>query len=167
MGQGSESHDVETDTDGRTNDAAPVALESHLGYQLKHLQTALRSRMDETLRPLGLTTPQYNCLEQLRRRPGASNSELARGAFVTRQTMNTLLRGMQDRELVTRPVKADSGRVLPTRLTPAGERLLDRAASRVEAISDRMVSPLDEETRTMVTEALGLCIAALEAPENG
>ena len=30
-----------------------------------------------------------------------------------------------------------------------------------------MVSPLDEETRTMVTEALGRCIAALEEPEDG
>ncbi|NYL98673.1 MarR family transcriptional regulator, partial [Salmonella enterica subsp. enterica serovar Typhimurium] len=92
-------------------------LESLLGYQLKHLQSTLRSKMDETLRPLELTTPQYNCLEQLRRRPGASNSELARGAFVTRQTMNTLLRGLQERGLITRPAKADSGRILPTRLT--------------------------------------------------
>ncbi|WP_181274192.1 MarR family winged helix-turn-helix transcriptional regulator [Brevibacterium oceani] len=142
-------------------------LESLLGYQLKHLQTTLRSRMDATLRPLDLTTPQYNCLEQLRRSPGASNSELARGAFVTRQTMNTLVRGLQERGLITRPAKADSGRILPTRLTPAGERLLDQAVSRVEAISARMVSPLDDETRTKVTEALGLCIAALEESEDG
>ena len=142
-------------------------LESLLGYQLKHLQSTLRSKMDETLRPLELTTPQYNCLEQLRRRPGASNSELARGAFVTRQTMNTLLRGLQERGLITRPAKADSGRVLPTRLTPAGIEALDQAVSRVEVVTARMVSPLDEETRTMVTEALGQCIAALEEPEDG
>ncbi|UVI36154.1 MarR family winged helix-turn-helix transcriptional regulator [Brevibacterium spongiae] len=146
---------------------AVESLDSLLGYQLKHLQTALRSRMDETLRPLELTTPQYNCLEQLRRRPGASNSELARGGFVTRQTMNTLVRGLQERGLITRPAKAESGRVLPTRLTPAGEELLDQAVSRVEVITARMASPLDEETRTKVTEALGRCIAALEEPEDG
>ena len=141
-------------------------LESLLGYQLKHLQTALRSRMDETLRPLELTTPQYNCLEQLRRRPGASNSELARGAFVTRQTMNTLLRGLQERGLIERPSTAESGRILPTRLTSTGVEALDQAVSRVEAVTARMVSPLDEETRTMVTEALGRCIAALEEPQE-
>lgn len=141
-------------------------LESLLGYQLKRLQSSLRSRMDETLRPLELTTPQYNCLEQLRRSPGASNSELARGGFVTRQTMNTLLRGLQERGLITRPAKAESGRILPTRLTPAGERLLAQAVSRVEVVTSRMVSPLDEQTRTKVTEALGLCIAALEEPED-
>ncbi|UZD62345.1 MarR family winged helix-turn-helix transcriptional regulator [Brevibacterium sp. JSBI002] len=146
--------------------AGEDSLESLLGFQLKHLQSTLRSKMDETLRPLELTTPQYNCLEQLRRRPGASNSELARGAFVTRQTMNTLLRGLQERGLIERPSTAESGRILPTRLTSAGFEVLDQAVSRVEAVSGRMVSSLDDETRTMVTEALGRCIAALEEAED-
>ena len=64
-----------------------------LGYKLKELQTALRARMDEALRPMGLTAPQYACLELLHRDPGASASDLARGAFVTRQTMSSLLCG--------------------------------------------------------------------------
>ncbi|MDN6123251.1 MAG: MarR family transcriptional regulator [Brevibacterium sp.] len=81
----------------RRESASPQALDAMIGYQLKHLQSALRSHMDEALRPIGLSTPQYACLELLRREPGASNSELARGAFVTRQTMSTLLRGLQDR----------------------------------------------------------------------
>jgi DNA-binding MarR family transcriptional regulator len=144
----------------------PVALESILGYQLKHLQSVLRSRMDEALRPLGLSTPQYVCLEQLRRRPGASNSELARGGFVTRQTMNTVLRGLQDRELVTRPDKAESGRILPTSLTASGGELLDQAVSRIDEINARMLSPLEEAERARVAEALEKCIAALEEPEE-
>ena len=80
--------------------------------------------------------------------------------------MNTLLRGLQERGLITRPAKAESGRALPTRLTSTGVEALDQAVSRVEAVTARMVSPLDEETRTMVTEALGRCIAALEEPEE-
>ncbi|SMX78230.1 hypothetical protein BI49514_01283 [Brevibacterium iodinum ATCC 49514] len=81
--------------------------------------------------------------------------------------MNTLLRGLQERGLITRPATAESGRILPTRLTSAGVEVLDQAVSRVEAVSARMVSPLDDETRTMVTEALGRCIAALEEAEDG
>ena len=157
--------DAQTHGNERSSTAAPAPLESLLGYQLKHLQSVLRARMDESLRPLELTTPQYNCLEQLRRRPGASNSELARGAFVTRQTMNTLLRGLQERELVTRPARAESGRALPTRLTSRGEELLDRAVSRVEAISARMVAPLDDVAQAEITEALAQCIAALKEPQ--
>ncbi|MBM6591723.1 MarR family transcriptional regulator [Brevibacterium sp. RIT 803] len=140
----------------------PDALESLIGYQLKHLQSVLRSRMDEALRPLGISTPQYACLELLRRAPGASNSELARGAFVTRQTMNTLLKGLQDRGLVTRAAKAETGRALPTTLTDEGGRTLDQAVERVERISALMVSSLDEELKRHLGEALDLCIGALE-----
>lgn len=135
-----------------------------IGYQLKHLQSALRSHMDEALRPIGLSTPQYACLELLRREPGASNSELARGAFVTRQTMSTLLRGLQDRGFVTRPAKASTGRALPTTLTPDGEDALDQAMLRVEPISALMVSSLDETQKNNLGESLDLCIQALDAP---
>ena len=40
-----------------------------------------------------LTVPQYASLELLGRSPGQSSAELARGAFVTRQSMNLALRG--------------------------------------------------------------------------
>lgn len=144
----------------------PGTLEAMIGYQLKHLQSVLRSRMDETLRPLGFSTPQYACLELLRRAPGASNSELARGAFVTRQTMNTLLRSLQDRGLVTRATKAETGRALPTTLTDEGSKALDQAVERVERISALMVSSLDAELKTHLGEALDLCIDALESEDT-
>ena len=70
---------------------AGVDLDASLGYLLKQAASTLRSSMDAALRPLGLTVPQYACLELLAQRPGLSNSELARGAFVTRQSMNVLL----------------------------------------------------------------------------
>ncbi|WP_231444143.1 MarR family winged helix-turn-helix transcriptional regulator [Brevibacterium zhoupengii] len=145
---------------------SPQALEAMIGYQLKHLQSVLRSRMDESLRPLGLSTPQYACLELLRRAPGASNSELARGAFVTRQTMNTLLKGLQDRGLVTRATKAETGRALPTTLTEEGGKALDQAVERVERISALMVSSLDEELKSHLGEALDLCVGALESEDT-
>jgi hypothetical protein len=65
--------------------------------------------MDAVLRPLDLTVPQYACLELLGRTPGLSNADLARGAFVTRQSMNGVLRGLQDRGLVTRPRSPPAG----------------------------------------------------------
>ena len=133
-----------------------------LGYQLKHVQAALRTRMDEALRPLGLSAPQYLCLELLSRTPGASTSDLAREAFVTRQTMSTLLRALVDRGLAQRAAQASSGRALPLQLTPKGRSLL-KEASRVTVESERvMISPLSESQLRAVQEALSACIAALE-----
>ncbi|GAA1620892.1 MULTISPECIES: MarR family winged helix-turn-helix transcriptional regulator [Brevibacterium] len=141
-------------------------LESLIGYQLKHVQSLLKSRMDEVLRPLGLSTPQYACLELLERSPGASNSELARGAFVTRQAMNTLLRGLQDRDLVTRPDTVESGRARPTTLTADGQTLLAQASRLVEGIEERMVAGLDQAGRKRLGAALDTCIDALEGPAD-
>ena len=133
-----------------------------LGYQLKHVQAALRARMDEALRPLGLSAPQYLCLELLSRAPGVSTSDLAREAFVTRQTMSTLLRSLVDRGLAQRAAQASSGRALPVRLTPEGRDLL-KEASRVTVEVERvMTSPLSESQLRAVQEALSVCIAALE-----
>jgi len=133
-----------------------------LGYQLKHVQAALRARMDEALRPLGLSAPQYLCLELLSRAPGASTSDLAREAFVTRQTMSTLLRTLVDRGLAQRAAQASSGRALPVQLTPEGRSLLKEASKVTKEIERVMVAPLSETQLRTVREAMSACIAALE-----
>ena len=133
-----------------------------LGYQLKHVQAALRARMDEALRPLGLSAPQYLCLELLSRAPGASTSDLAREAFVTRQTMSTLLRTLVDRGLARRAAQASSGRALPVQLTPEGRSLLKEASKVTEQIERVMVAPLSETQLRTIREAMSACIAALE-----
>ncbi|WP_244971482.1 MarR family winged helix-turn-helix transcriptional regulator [Paramicrobacterium chengjingii] len=137
-----------------------------VGYRLKEAQSVLRSRMDETLRGLGLSTPQYICLELLSRQPGASNSDLARGAFVTRQTMNTLLHGLQRRGLIERAEQAVAGRALPTQLTVSGQQLLDLADEKVQQIERRTVSLLDHEQAKALHDALSLCIEALSEPDD-
>ena len=95
-------------------------LSEAIGYQLKRATALLRTRMDKALRPLGLTVPQYACLELLGQQPGLSNADLARGAFVTRQSMNLVLRGLEDRGLVQRPESVDQGRARPSQLTGTG-----------------------------------------------
>src|SRR4051795_10803634 len=110
-----------------SQDGAGIHLDTSLGYLLKEASSALRVAMEEVLRPLGMTVTHYSCLELLAQRPGLSNSELARGAFVTRQSMNVLLQNLEREGYVTRPAKAPVGKVLPTRLTPRGRRTLDKA----------------------------------------
>ncbi|HWU58369.1 MAG TPA: MarR family transcriptional regulator, partial [Microbacteriaceae bacterium] len=107
-----------------SQDNAGVDLETSLGYLLKEASSALRAAMEAVLRPLGMTVTQYSCLELLAQRPGLSNSELARGAFVTRQSMNVLLQALERDGYVTRPAEAPIGKVLPARLTASGRRSL-------------------------------------------
>ncbi|GLW27047.1 MarR family winged helix-turn-helix transcriptional regulator [Microbispora triticiradicis] len=121
-----------------------IDLDKSLGYLLKEASSALRVAMEEVLRPLGMTITHYSCLELLAQRPGLSNSELARGAFVTRQSMNVLLRALERDGYVTRPAEAPVGKALPARLTPLGGESLEEASKAVRSVEDRMLAGLTE-----------------------
>ena len=137
-----------------------------VGYALKQAASALRGRMDAVLRPLELTVPQYACLELLGQREGLSSAELARGAFVSRQAMNQVLRGLQERGLLERPATSDHGRALPTRLTGDGEAVLQAASRSVAEVERRMLGDFTSARRRRLREDLAACIASL-AWENG
>lgn len=132
-------------------------LDTAVGYVLKEAASALRGAMDAALRPLGLTVPQYACLELLGQRPGLSNADLARGAFVTRQSMNVVLQGLEARGLVTRPAAAPHGRQLPAELTPAGRTELRAASTAVRAVEVRMCAGLSPQRQQELLDTLAAC----------
>lgn len=136
-------------------------LDVSVGYVLKQAQAALRAAMDAVLRPLELTVPQYACLELLGRRPGLSSSELARGGFVSRQAMNQVLRGLQERGLLQRPATADRGRALATELTPDGQRVLRVASVAVADVERRMLAPLSRPRQRRLLQDLASCADSL------
>src|SRR4051812_37012235 len=136
-----------------------VDLETSLGYLLKEASSALRAAMEEVLRPLGMNVTQYSCLELLAQRPGLSNSELARGAFITRQSMNVLLQGLGSDGYVKR--ESPVGKVLPTRLTPAGRRVLEKASAAVRDVELRMLGGLTASERGDAVRILRGMIAGL------
>jgi DNA-binding MarR family transcriptional regulator len=139
-----------------------MASQSQLGYVLKQAQSLLRLRMEEALKPLALTVSQYSCLHLLRQSPGISAAGLARGTFVTRQSMQSMLQLLIERGLVARNDHAENGRALPTVLTPAGSAALDAAQSRVDEVQDRMVSGLSPSDQAALGRALLECVRALE-----
>src|SRR3954462_8502175 len=92
-----------------SQDGSGVDLDTSLGYLLKQVHSALRSAMDAALRLLAMTVAQEACLELLAQRPGLSNSELARGAFVSRQAVNVLLQALERDGLVSRSEQPVAG----------------------------------------------------------
>jgi DNA-binding MarR family transcriptional regulator len=136
-----------------------IQLETSLGYLLKEASSALRAAMEEVLRPLGMTVTHYSCLELLAQRPGLSNSELARGAFVTRQSMNVLLQTLERDGVVTR--EAPVGKTLPTRLTPSGRRSLAAASAAVRGVETRMLAGMSDAEQAVALRTLRSMVRAL------
>jgi len=144
-----------------SQEADGIDLSTSLGYLLKEASSALRVAMEAELRPLGMSITQYSCLELLAQRPGLSNSELARGAFVTRQSMNVLLQAMERDGFVTRPAEAPVGKALPTRLTPRGEQALKAASTAVRSVELRMLHGMSESEQATALTTLRSMIAGL------
>ncbi|MGM7775394.1 MarR family winged helix-turn-helix transcriptional regulator [Arthrobacter sp. KNU-44] len=145
-----------------SQDVTGVSLDTSLGYLLKEAASALRAAMEGVLRPLGMNITHYACLELLAQRPGLSNSELARGAFVSRQSMNVLLQALEREGLVSRATEASVGRILPTVLTAHGRQQLEAASAAVKAVEDTMRSGLTEDEQKQLRDMLRTCVASLQ-----
>ncbi|WP_414687866.1 MarR family winged helix-turn-helix transcriptional regulator [Mycobacterium sp.] len=134
-----------------------------LGYLLSRVIAALRAEVSPVLESLGLTFPEYICMRLLSKSPGMSNAELAREANVSPQAMNTVLRGLQDRGLVTRPASVQSGRSLPAQLASKGTELLNRTDPGIWAAEDRVLGGLTAAQRREFKRLLGTVGTGLTA----
>ena len=150
-----------------SQDGFGVDLETSLGYLLKQASVALRTAMEEVLRPLGMTVTHYACLELLAQRPGLSNSELAVGrlrdpAVDERAAPDPGTAGPCDQAR-----GGTVGKVLPTRLTPRGRRRLEKATVAVRSVELRMLAGLTETEQSDAFRILQNVIHSLRDGNDG
>lgn len=143
-----------------------IDLETSLGYLVKEAASALRTAMEEALRPHGMTVTHYSCLELLAQRPGMSSSELARGAFVTRQSMHVVLQTLEQEGLLTRPPDATVGKVRPTQLTAQGRERLEGASAAVRGVELRMLAGLTDADRATALTTLRSMVGSLRRSDD-
>lgn len=136
---------------------ADQAAGPSLLYAVKQVELAVRSHLDEMLRPSGITVVQYTALTALARRDDLTSAELARNAFVTPQSMGDLITALERRDLVTRHTDPRHARRLLISLTPDGEDLLARMSSQVRALEERMLGDLTSGERTELRDYLNRC----------
>ena len=142
-------------------------MPEELGVLIKETQAVLHQRMDEVLRPLGLNVPQYACLRALHYSPGITSSELARRAFVSRQSMNVLLQALVQRGLVERSDRPGPRRELAAALSEPAVTLLDEAQVRVAEVVRRMTEGVEEGSLRQVRDGLVGFRDALTGAEGG
>ena len=137
-------------------------VEKLLGYKLKKTQHALRLHMDEALRGLELTTPQYAVLAQLELKPGISNAALARSAFITAQSMHGIVSNLEKRGLVQRKNDTSHGRILCTELTDQGRKIVSQAHDTVYIVESRMLATVSQEHKVLLEKLLLECFNNLQ-----
>lgn len=108
-----------------------------IGHLIKRAQHTIRIAMDETLRPLGLTTPQFVAMCNLDEFPGISNADLARKCFVTPQTMNVIIGALEKGGYLERESHESHGRIQRISLTATGQALREQADDLIFGVEKR------------------------------
>jgi DNA-binding MarR family transcriptional regulator len=145
-----------------SNEAARK-VEPHVGYVIGRLDRAIRREIGALVAPFGLTVPKYTALSILRDRPGLSNAQLARRTYVTPQSMNEVLRALEDDGLIVRSQSANHGRVVEVALSRRGHEVLAACDRAVTHMENAMLADLDETGREQLLETLVNCVYRLGA----
>ncbi len=130
--------------------------EAHLNLSRTH--AALQEGLERVLRPHGIGPTQYNVLRILR---GAGPEGLCRNEIrdrlVTRMPdVTRLLDRMEDAGLVLRARNADDRRMVTTRLTERGRRLVDDLDALVAEEHERRLGHMSQAQLRTFVELLGL-----------
>ena len=132
-----------------------------LMYLVKQVELAIRSHLDDLLRPDALTALQYTALTVLERHPDLSAAQLARNSFVTAQSMAEMITILEERGLIERHRDQADRRRLTLALTPAGHAILDRYRDQVTALETRMLAGLTKPRVAALRRSLDTCHANL------
>ena len=143
--------------------------EQVIPHLLKNLHHSVRQALDESFRVqrIEMSFAHLVVLLTLDAEPGIAGAELARRAFVTAQTMNTIVRRLErDGDIERRPhpqkPRADSWF-----LTRTGQTRLNRARVIGEAVWVRMLSALKAAEIKQMQSMLERCIRGMDVQLNG
>jgi DNA-binding MarR family transcriptional regulator len=146
---------------------APAGSEPMLLYLVKQVELAVRSHLDDLLRPAGLTALQYTALTVLERHPDLSSAQLARNSFVTAQSMADMITTLEGRGLIERHRDRTDRRRLAVALTIDGRELLDRYRDQVNALEEQMLGGLTKAQISSLRRNLHACHANLAGQGPG
>ncbi|MDN3026852.1 MarR family transcriptional regulator [Streptomyces sp. S.PB5] len=142
--------------DSQATKAPPSLL-----YMVKQVELVVRSRLDELVKPSGITALQYTALTVLERHDGLSAAQLARDSFVTAQSIADLVRSLENRGLVRRERNPHSRRELLILLTEDARELLAQYEGPVRELEERMVRDLTAHQTEQFRQALSRAWHAL------
>jgi DNA-binding MarR family transcriptional regulator len=124
---------------------------------MKRVELAVRSRLDEIVRPARLTAAQYTALTVLERHDDMSSAQLARHSFVTAQSMADMITTLEARGLIERHRDRADRRRLVVALTAEGRVLLDRYRDEVATLEDSMLTGLSKQDTAVLRSIMNTC----------
>ncbi len=123
-------------------------------YLLYKLTMAINSRMDEVLRDLGLTVPQYVYLSQIRGHKTLSPSQLSRLNGISPQSISEMIKIFSERGLVKKDISPHSRRSIFLSISKEGTGLLDKCDELMDRLEPLVFSGINTAEHAVVRKAL-------------
>ena len=114
------------------------------GFLLRRTHQISAAVFENACASVGLTPAQYGVLTVVAAEPGLDQTRLSRALAFDKVTVMRVLKGLQERGLLTRERSAQSRRQMALRLTTEGHALLAAAREPAERAYARLLSPLSE-----------------------
>ncbi len=133
---------------------------------MKRILIHLRGEMDEFLRPLGVTTAQFQMLRAIHSAPGSSGAKLARECYVTPQTAQGLIRHLEDGGFIVRGKDRVNDRIVTASATPSGDRLLEKAEKTALELQTKLWVGISASEAEKLNELLSKCLRNIGEEES-
>jgi DNA-binding MarR family transcriptional regulator len=137
--------------------------EPRISYVVARLERAIRSEINERVKPHGLTTLQYTTLSILERGGELSNAQLARRAYMTPQSMYEVIEALEKKGLVGRTPHPNHRRVFPAALTAKGRKVLAACNTAIDELEEQMLADLTPHQARSLANGLVSAVRALHA----
>lgn len=140
----------------QSNAEPRAAGELPVSYLIASISRAISRELASVRRP-GIAGPQVAPLLALRSEPGLSNAQLARRSYVTPQSMNDVVIGLEREGLIRRTPDGGNRRILRAYLTPAGRRFLTQWEKAIRGLEDHLFEGFGAEELEAFAHALERC----------
>jgi DNA-binding MarR family transcriptional regulator len=130
-------------------------------YLVHALTHASRSRLDEELRHLDLSSLQYTILNVLADNDDLSSSRLSRRFYVTPQAMGEVIQSLERKGLIERREDPANRKALLLSLTRLGRSVYAEGATIVERLERAIFAELSASERTTLRSILSNALAQL------
>lgn len=132
----------------------PNTDERYFGWLTADVSRLMRTVFDRRVRQLGLTRPQWQALVRLKRRPGASQSELADMMEIEKAPAGRIIDRMAEKGWIERRPEPNDRRINRIYLTDLGERVHATIWPISESTVSDALADLSEAEKDRLTKLL-------------
>ncbi len=145
-----------------SSEVANPVLPDNIGFHIRIVQMRIFREFYRMFESSGVSPGMHTVLAIIRDNPGIRQRSLAETLMVREPNMTRMIQGLHGSELISRQVDRTDRRAFHLYLTDKGEALMASLAQRIDALEERLLTPLDSEEQAAFRDYLNRILENIE-----